>query len=105
MCLDEPNLRFDHPDMMIVRSTVELGRNLGLTVVAEGVETQAALNALTLMGCDQVQGFFVSPPLPVDLATDWLIAHGRRPASLLPVQRPLGPVESPGRLPVVRPSG
>ncbi len=48
----------------IVRSTIELGHNLGLTVVAEGVETAEVLELLRQLGCDQVQGYFVSQPLP-----------------------------------------
>jgi diguanylate cyclase (GGDEF)-like protein len=48
----------------IVRSTVDLGRNLGLEVVAEGVETKAAYEELARLGCDYAQGFLVARPLP-----------------------------------------
>lgn len=48
----------------IVRSTVDLGRNLGLEVVAEGVETQAAYDELARLGCDYAQGFLLARPLP-----------------------------------------
>jgi EAL domain-containing protein (putative c-di-GMP-specific phosphodiesterase class I) len=62
----------------IVRSTIELGHNLGLQVVAEGVETRETLEALRAMGCDMAQGFHVSAPLgAADLAA-WL----RSPAKL-----------------------
>jgi EAL domain-containing protein (putative c-di-GMP-specific phosphodiesterase class I) len=47
----------------IVRSTIELGHNLGLRVVAEGVESGDTMDSLRQMGCDLVQGFFVSKPL------------------------------------------
>jgi len=47
----------------IVRSTIELGHNLGLRVVAEGVETNDTMESLRDMGCDLVQGFFISKPL------------------------------------------
>ncbi len=50
----------------IVRSTVDLGRNLGLEVVAEGVETQAAYDELARLGCDYAQGFLLARPLPAD---------------------------------------
>ncbi|HXA27372.1 MAG TPA: EAL domain-containing protein [Candidatus Angelobacter sp.] len=54
----------ENPDnAAIVRSTIELGHNLGLKVVAEGVETQECLRMLADFGCDAAQGFLVSPPL------------------------------------------
>jgi diguanylate cyclase (GGDEF)-like protein len=46
----------------IVRSTIDLARNLGLTVVAEGIETEAVLNHLAALGCDTAQGYFISRP-------------------------------------------
>ncbi len=48
----------------IVRSTVELGRNLGLEVIAEGLETQDAYDQLAEPGCDYAQGHLLSRPLP-----------------------------------------
>jgi predicted signal transduction protein with EAL and GGDEF domain len=51
-------------DDTIIRSTIELGHNLGLRVVAEGVETPAAVERLTRMGCDRLQGFLIGPPVP-----------------------------------------
>ena len=56
----------------IVRSIIELGRNLGMTVVAEGVEDRTTLSALRLMGCDRAQGFHISRPLPADAFLLWL---------------------------------
>jgi EAL domain-containing protein (putative c-di-GMP-specific phosphodiesterase class I) len=54
----------ENPDnAAIVRSTIELGHNLGLKVVAEGVETPECLRMLAAFGCDAAQGFLVSPPL------------------------------------------
>ncbi len=50
-------------DQAVVHSTIELAHNLGLSVVAEGVENQAALDLLVKLGCDTVQGFLVSKPL------------------------------------------
>ncbi|MCU1498847.1 MAG: putative Diguanylate cyclase/phosphodiesterase [Acidimicrobiales bacterium] len=54
----------DQSDATIVRSTVELGHNLGLTVVAEGVETGEALAWLGAVGCDTAQGYLFSRPVP-----------------------------------------
>ncbi len=58
-------------DAMIVRSTIDLAHNLGLTVVAEGVETQAILDRLSALSCDEAQGYHISRPLPVDDFLAW----------------------------------
>jgi EAL domain-containing protein (putative c-di-GMP-specific phosphodiesterase class I) len=57
---------------VIVRSTIELGHNMGLKVIAEGVENAEALSALGSMGCDMAQGYFVSRPLPADEFARWM---------------------------------
>jgi diguanylate cyclase (GGDEF)-like protein/PAS domain S-box-containing protein len=59
-------------DVVIVRSIIDLGHNLGLTVVAEGVEEEGALAILTQLGCDVVQGYHLSRPLPPLELMDWL---------------------------------
>jgi EAL domain-containing protein (putative c-di-GMP-specific phosphodiesterase class I) len=67
----------------IVRAIVDLGRHLGLEVVAEGVEDQATWNLLASMGCDLVQGWHLGRPMPVAELVPWLRAHagsGGRPA-------------------------
>lgn len=56
---------------VIVRSTVELGHNLGLGVIAEGVESEALWDGLRALGCDTAQGHFVGRPIPVDQFVDW----------------------------------
>jgi diguanylate cyclase (GGDEF)-like protein len=61
-------------DRAIVRSTVDLARNLGLRAVAEGVEDKATWDALCLLGCDYAQGYYVSPPLPADDLRTWLLS-------------------------------
>ncbi len=61
-------------DAMIIRSIIDLGHNLGFQVVAEGVEDIEAWDMLTQLGCDAVQGYHVSRPLPSTLFTDWLRA-------------------------------
>jgi len=56
----------------IVKSTIDLAHNLGLTVIAEGVETRATWERLIALGCDAAQGFYISPPAPLDEVTLWL---------------------------------
>ncbi|GIF02809.1 hypothetical protein Asi03nite_03470 [Actinoplanes siamensis] len=71
-------------DAVIVRSTVELGRNLGLRVIAEGVEDVATWQQLDAAGCDAIQGYYVSRPLPADVFDEWL-ASRETVASALPL--------------------
>src|SRR5207302_6832428 len=59
-------------DAVIVRSIIDLGHNLGLSVVAEGVEEGAALTMLERLGCDLVQGYHLSRPLPALEFGRWL---------------------------------
>jgi diguanylate cyclase len=54
-----------HRDPLIVRSTIDLAHALGMVVTAEGVETPAAFALLSVMGCDIVQGYLVSRPMPL----------------------------------------
>jgi diguanylate cyclase (GGDEF)-like protein/PAS domain S-box-containing protein len=63
-------------DAVIVRSTVDLGRNLGLEVVAEGVETIEHWEKLRELGCTTAQGYFLSRPVPADELCDWLRTRG-----------------------------
>jgi diguanylate cyclase (GGDEF)-like protein len=65
----------DMSDAAIVRSSLELARNLNLEVVAEGVETQAVWDELTTLGCGSAQGYFLSRPLPADDFRRWLAQH------------------------------
>jgi len=57
---------------IIVRSTIDLGHNLGKKVVAEGVETLELWNLLSEWGCDTAQGYYMSKPLPADKLMQWL---------------------------------
>ncbi len=67
----------DHADdAAIVRSIITLGHDLGLEVVAEGVESKATYEQLALLGCDTVQGYWLSHPLPPDELGDWLARAG-----------------------------
>ena len=65
------NIERDQDDVTIVRSTIELGHNLGLKVVAEGIENKRVWNILKAMGCDYGQGYFMSKPMPATHLLDW----------------------------------
>lgn len=62
----------DEQDEIIVNSTIHLAHNLGLRVVAEGVETPAVYQKLVDLGCDEAQGFYMGRPLPAQEAERWL---------------------------------
>ena len=64
----------DDRDDAIVHTLVDLGRRLGLQVVAEGVETVEAWTLLAAWGCDEAQGHFVSRPMPAGELAPWLAA-------------------------------
>jgi diguanylate cyclase (GGDEF)-like protein len=66
-------------DEVIVRSTVDLGRNLGLRVVAEGVEDGATWQELDALGCDAIQGYYVSRPVAADDLISWLQQQAATP--------------------------
>lgn len=61
----------DSSNSLIVRSVIELGHNLGLSVVAEGVESAGVLDSLTLYTCDVAQGYYLSRPLAADAFEQW----------------------------------
>jgi len=63
-------------DTSIVRSTINLAHDLGLKVVAEGVEVADSLAMLTRMGCDQAQGFVIAPPAEGSVILDWVCSNG-----------------------------
>jgi diguanylate cyclase (GGDEF)-like protein len=58
-------------DATIVRSVIELGHNLDLRVVAEGVETKEMLDALAALGCDEAQGYFINRPQACEALRNW----------------------------------
>jgi EAL domain-containing protein (putative c-di-GMP-specific phosphodiesterase class I) len=71
---------------VIVRSTIDLARNLGLQVVAEGVETEQAWDELSELGCTLAQGYYLSRPVPAAELTEWL--RSRPPVSAAaPIRR------------------
>ena len=73
----------DPADMAITRAIINLGSTLGMRVVAEGVEHPEELEVLRKSGCDEVQGYLFTPPLPAHTFRDWLREH----AAAAPHQR------------------
>ena len=69
------HLEHDEDDQIIVRSTIELAHNMGLHVVAEGIEDEFALNWLAAHGCELAQGYYISKPKPAVELTPWLLAQ------------------------------
>ncbi|MGA9859043.1 MAG: EAL domain-containing protein [Solirubrobacteraceae bacterium] len=89
----------DESDLIIVRSTINLGHDLGLRIIAEGVEDNDTLHRLASLGCDLAQGYHVSRPMAADAFTDWLHqtpAHHAAPG--------LSPDGAPALTPAVPPS-
>ncbi|MHB8477573.1 MAG: putative bifunctional diguanylate cyclase/phosphodiesterase [Steroidobacteraceae bacterium] len=86
----------ENADDVILRSTINLGHAMNLKVVAEGVETVAALQALAHFGCDLVQGYFISKPLPEAMFDQWLVNRsavavaGAAPTAVIHDRRLLG---------------
>jgi diguanylate cyclase (GGDEF)-like protein len=76
------NMENDIGDTKIVRSTIDLGHNMGLRVVAEGIESEAVWQLLSDLGCDQGQGYLISRPIPAERLADW-IAGWRPPADVV----------------------
>jgi diguanylate cyclase (GGDEF)-like protein len=70
------NVLLDEQDEVIVRSTIDLGHNLGLVVVAEGVENNEVLERLRTLGCDVAQGYCISRPLAPGHFLSWLATTG-----------------------------
>ncbi|MDP3823325.1 MAG: EAL domain-containing protein [Burkholderiales bacterium] len=61
----------------ITRAIIQMGRSLGLTVIAEGVETEAQRDFLATLGCDELQGMLISPPLPQAAFEAWVLQRQR----------------------------
>jgi EAL domain-containing protein (putative c-di-GMP-specific phosphodiesterase class I) len=70
------DLGSDPSALAIVRTIIDLGHILHLHVLAEGVETEPQLSLLRLEGCDEVQGYHFSRPLPADAFANWLMQYG-----------------------------
>lgn len=68
----------DERSAAIVKSTIELAHNLGMTVVAEGTASKEIWDALLEFGCDEAQGYYVAAPFPASEFSAWLKSSGRR---------------------------
>ena len=79
-------MMIDPTSQKIVRSIVDLGANLAMTVVAEGVEGLLVWDALDQMGCDLAQGYYLSRPADGATITDWMRARRRRSQDLAALQ-------------------
>jgi diguanylate cyclase (GGDEF)-like protein len=66
------DMEVNENDAVIVRSTIDLAHNLGLKVTAEGVETQDVWDTLSILGCDQSQGYFMGRPMSEEKLDAWL---------------------------------
>ena len=69
-----------HADDLIVRTTIDLARSLGLRVVAEGVESEQVWRRLAHLGCQLAQGYYLCRPIPAEQLSSWLDVIGRRAA-------------------------
>ena len=94
-------------DRAIVASVIELGHQLGLTVVAEGVETTGVLQELDELGCDIAQGFLFARPMRAEEVQPWLRQHAADPGLTRPTcltrQSSLMMVPMPVRCVIVAP--
>jgi len=71
-------MQTDADDAMIVRSTIDLAHNLGINVVAEGVESAEVWNMLRSLRCDHAQGYHMGRPMRVTDFVAWALAWGNR---------------------------
>ncbi|OYY57415.1 MAG: hypothetical protein B7Y50_15085, partial [Hydrogenophilales bacterium 28-61-11] len=74
-------------DAVIVRSIIDLAHNLGLKVTAEGVETQAIWDTLSILGCDFSQGYLMGRAMPAEKLAIWLQESGWSQSPLAAPQR------------------
>ena len=66
------NMESDLQDAKIVHSTFDLAHNLGLSVVAEGIESAMSWKLLDQLSCDEAQGFFIAKPMPSAQFAAWV---------------------------------
>jgi predicted signal transduction protein with EAL and GGDEF domain len=98
------NMEEDEDDATIVRSTIDLARNLGLDVVAEGVETRTVWDRLKALGCTAAQGYYLSRPIPPAELRDWVLQRRRERDGGAGVRRPAElPCPDPGAVRAARP--
>lgn len=71
------DMAVDEDDKLIVRTTIDMGHNFGLRVIAEGVEDGETARLLKEMGCDQVQGYYYAQPMAVDELYEWMTVDNK----------------------------
>jgi len=71
------DMAFDEDDRLIVGTTINMGHNFGLRVVAEGVEDRETIDILRKMGVDKVQGFYYAMPMAIDELYDWMTVDNK----------------------------
>jgi EAL domain-containing protein (putative c-di-GMP-specific phosphodiesterase class I) len=77
------NVLTDADDAAIVSSTIVLSRQLGLSVIAEGIENRATADLLVTMGCEEGQGYFFGRPMPVSELERQFLASPVMPSRML----------------------
>ncbi|WP_394891178.1 putative bifunctional diguanylate cyclase/phosphodiesterase [Mesorhizobium sp. AaZ16] len=80
------NINSNGDNTKIVRAITELARGLGISIIAEGAETEAELDLLMSIGCDQVQGYHIAFPMPDDKAREWLMSRAPKKPMLTVLQ-------------------
>lgn len=71
------NMLEDEQDQIIVSSTIKMAHNLGLGVIAEGVESQAILDKLTTMSCECAQGYYIARPMAAVIFDEWFLEYSK----------------------------
>lgn len=69
------DLTIDDKGLAVTKSIIDLGHSLGLSVLAEGVETESEWKQLKLLGCDEIQGYLFARPMPREQIEGWITAH------------------------------
>lgn len=88
---------------MIVRSTIELAHNLGMRIVAEGVESQEMLDRLEVLRCDYAQGFHISHPVPgIEFTAWWQAPKAYRLTTSAPPAAATAPIAGQKKTPLLR---
>jgi diguanylate cyclase (GGDEF)-like protein len=84
------NMPQDEQDRAVAQSIIDLGHRLGLSVLAEGIETEETWSQLARLGCDQGQGYLLARPMPAELIEGWVTAHSGDADVIVPEPELLG---------------
>ena len=77
----------NHSDELIARVIINIGRDLGMQVIAEGAESETEVRCLQALGCAQIQGFFFAQAMPLDKLQQWIAEHQQQAPSALDARR------------------